>query len=860
MKKQELTLGRLWREADFKPDEAQDSAIRHVDGPLFLAAGPGSGKTQVLLWRTLNLIVFHGISPDEVFLSTFTEKAARQLREGIRLLLARVTNATGQPFDLGRMYAGTAHSLCRRIIIDRRFSPYRARMHAPVLVDELAQYFFLSRGSRWEELCQVADLGEEALLAINGLFGDNGRESKHLAIVNVMALFNRLSEECLEPSAKHAGMDRVFRRLMHMYGQYLNLLRPSDDARRTDFALLQQDALAALHGNGQAGSVFKHVIIDEYQDTNTVQERLFFGLASGHGNICVVGDDDQALYRFRGATVENFVEFPDRCIEYLGVKPNEVRRITLATNYRSLPAIVDYYTDFIARCDWKREDNPRRQYRVHDKLIMPARKSSLPAVVASAPAGPEEVSREIAHLVRTIIDSGKVEDPSQVAFLYPSLKSKQVGRMIAALEKIGLQAYAPRAGKFLEVPEATDVLGVLLQILGKPERGEFRGHDYHEYHNWLDGAEARGKELVGEDKKLKGLVRIRQEDIRQAVEDMQALLKVISRADWDMKSPYRPVVMKRRLHEAAGLSEKAKRSIASARFARFVQAREAQGRPFSLKYVVTRATSIDWTVLELFYQICAFDHFRRMFDLAEQGKDEGPICNLSLLSQYLTRFQEEYVSFITAEVLGDGRLQRLFFSSFLYAIYRLGESEYEDAEDPFPRGRVPFLTIHQAKGLEFPVVVLGNPRKKTLDAQPVEKLVRPLLSRQGEPIDRVGTFDAMRLFYVALSRAQNLLVIPHFKGKGQSQFSPFKEMLNEDPVRIADLDVGKLPMARLAEGAAPRTYSFTADYLLYRRCARQYMIFRKYDFAPSTTQTQFFGSLVHQTLDDLHQHLIALRG
>ena len=392
------------------------------------------------------------------------------------------------------------------------------------------------------------------------------------------------------------------------------------------------------------------------------------------------------------------------------------------------------------------------------------------------------------------------------------------------------------------------------------EKGDFPGADYHVFYDWLDAADARGRELVAEDNELKAFVRTRQEDIRRAVADRKTLLDVISLAKWELDSPYNPGMMKRRLQDAAGLSAKAERSIASPRFEGFVRAREAQGRPFSLEYVVTRASSIDWTVLELFYQICAFDHFRRMFDLAEHGKDEGPICNLSLVSQYLVRFQEEYIGFIRAGDLEGGKLPRLFFGSFLYAIFRLGESEYEDAEDPFPRGRIPFLTIHQSKGLEFPIVVLGNPRKDHLDAQPVEMLVRPLISRQGEPIEKVGEFDAMRLFYVALSRAQNLLVLPHFRGPGQNQFSPLKQMLDEDLPRIADLDVSRLPPAREAEGAAPRTYSFTADYLLYKRCARQYMIFRKYDFAPSTTQTQFFGSLVHQTLDDLHQHLIGLRG
>ena len=115
-----LTIEDLWRATDFSPNDAQKTAIRHVFGPLYLPAGPGSGKTRVLLWRTLNLIVFHEIAPDAIFLSTFTEKAAHQLREGLAALLSLVTNTTGQPFDLTQMYVGTVHSLCRRLLTDRR--------------------------------------------------------------------------------------------------------------------------------------------------------------------------------------------------------------------------------------------------------------------------------------------------------------------------------------------------------------------------------------------------------------------------------------------------------------------------------------------------------------------------------------------------------------------------------------------------------------------------------------------------------------------------------------------------------------------------------------------------------------------
>src|SRR5450759_1805226 len=93
-------IDQFWKIAEFDPNANQKAAILHTDGPLYLPAGPGSGKTRVLLWRALNLLVFHGICPEQVFLSTFTEKAAHQLKEGLRALLGKVTNRTGHPYDL----------------------------------------------------------------------------------------------------------------------------------------------------------------------------------------------------------------------------------------------------------------------------------------------------------------------------------------------------------------------------------------------------------------------------------------------------------------------------------------------------------------------------------------------------------------------------------------------------------------------------------------------------------------------------------------------------------------------------------------------------------------------------------------
>ena len=121
------------------------------------------------------------------------------------------------------------------------------------------------------------------------------------------------------------------------------------------------------------------------------------------------------------------------------------------------------------------------------------------------------------------------------------------------------------------------------------------------------------------------------------------------------------------------------------------------------------------------------------------------------------------------------------------------------------------------------------------------------------------TFDVMRMFYVALSRAKNLLVLAHFRGPGQRLHTAFADLMNASIPRIPSLKVSTIPAAKLEDQDLPQSYSYTGDFLLYRKCPRQYMLFRKYGFVPSRSQTMFFGSLVHQTLEDLHQHLIESR-
>jgi DNA helicase II / ATP-dependent DNA helicase PcrA len=849
------TLEQLYTLTGFQPNPAQHQAIHHVDGPLFLVAGPGSGKTRVLLWRTVNLIVFHGVKPEEIFLSTFTEKAADQLKNGLLSLLGLVTNQTGTPYDLSKMYIGTVHSLCNRLLTDRAFIANRSRREAPSVIDEIEQFFLLYHKRFWRDAAVQFGVPsiEEACDLVNQYFKETEYQqtSRYKAASALQSLFNRFSEENLEPSEiELQHPDPTVRLFAKAYGLYLEQLKP-----RTDLSLLQQAAYRRSLEQSQSRLIFKHIIVDEYQDTNSIQERLFFSLA-GHKNICVVGDDEQALYRFRGATVENFVQFPERCQSQLQASPT---RIALATNYRSRSEIVSFYRAFMNGIAWQRPQGGH--YRIEGKNIQAHSRDEAVAVVASSNAKSDVVAAEIADLVVNLKERGLVSDYNQIAFLFPSLKAALVGHFIKALEERGVKSYAPRAKRFLEADEPTAILGLLAEIIGRSNRdADFDKGDYREYHNWLDSSRELAKQLMADDQRLAAYIKDRKADVQRSIKDHQALMSVIASQSWDTKTLYRIDTHKRALASATSLSENAKRMLTSSHLdALASRGVSGEGRPITLHYIVNRVTSLDWNLLDVFYRITGFDHFKAMFDLAEDGKDEGPICNLSLTSALIARFLDLVQSVPTADLLKDNMLANLFFGSYIFARFRMGEGETEAADDPFPRGRVPFLTIHQSKGLEFPVVILGNLGKKPGAAQANEVIIRPLLTGEPEPLERVSEFDTMRMYYVALSRAQNLMVLAN--PKGHASYTPnhvFLPLL-ATVKRLGDLDLDQIPSAKAEVSDISHTYSFTGDYLSFLECPRRYMIFRKYNFAASRTQAMFFGNLVHQTIEDLHNRLIAAR-
>lgn len=854
-------LFKLFEEKKFEPNESQKKAILHLDGPLYLVAGPGSGKTRVLLWRTLNLIVFHDVKPDEIFLATFTEKAALQLKQGLQGLLSIASKYTGKPYDIAEMYVGTLHSLCQKLLTDRRFKSSRERSRRPVIMDDLDQYFFVNRN--WKEI--LASAGLEAKTEdygfLNTWFEQNmGKHSKTNAIKNCISFFNRMCEEDFpDELLKSETADDAEKALFKMTIKYRELLK-GEQADRVDFANLQQKALEYISQDLLSGQVFKHVIVDEYQDTNTIQQKIYLKLSEGNKNICVVGDDDQALYRFRGATVENFIDFQDICKKKLNETPT---RIDLSINYRSRKQIVQTYTGFMNKCDWADDEHPGKYFRFVDKEIEAFSTDDRTSVLLES-GKKDDITPTIVGMVKRLKESGKITDYNQCAFLFPTLRGNYDGMSAGvkafadAFEKAGIPFYAPRAKNILYTKEFLVTFGLFAKIL----KVSGSSSNSQEFNDWLDKALAKADDIISEDSLLDEFIIEKWTDIEFVKRNYKILADYCKEKNWDLKSN----AFEQTTKVLAGipkLDNEIKKALNSTGLNNYIRNKNDRGENVSLQYVLNRVTALDWTLLDLFYQLNTFRYYEEKYLLAEKGEEDSAMYNFGMITQYISKYMEMHLPILSGRSFQENDLPRDFFNSFLYALFRLGETEVEDADDPFPKGCVPFLTVHQSKGLEFPVVVLGSVQHKGKNARPMDVLVRKMLKEQGnppgiaEPLDKMDMYDTMRLFYVAVSRAKKLCILTQMTGAGYSTFGPMKDLIASQKFEnIASFDFESLPTSNDTSEEMTHVYTYTADYLPYKNCPRNYMVFKKYGFVPSRSQTMFFGSLVHETVEDLQNFIV----
>jgi DNA helicase-2/ATP-dependent DNA helicase PcrA len=290
-------------------NEAQRAAVETIDGPLLVLAGAGTGKTRVLTTRFAHILLTKRAWPSQVLAVTFTNKAAREMRERVGAIL-------GQPVE--GLWLGTFHALCARML----------RRHAP-LVGLESNFTILDTDDQLRLLKQVMEA--ERI------------DTKRWVPPGLMAVIQRWKDRGLTPAriTKNEDSDFTNGHAQALYAAYQARLRTLNAADFGDLLLHmteilrdQPEVLAQYHRQ------FRYILVDEYQDTNLVQYLWLRLLAQGHHNICCVGDDDQSIYSWRGAEVENILRFEK---DFAGA-----RIVRLEANYRSTAPILAAASGLIA--------------------------------------------------------------------------------------------------------------------------------------------------------------------------------------------------------------------------------------------------------------------------------------------------------------------------------------------------------------------------------------------------------------------------------------------------------------------------------------------------------------------------------
>lgn len=759
---------------DRSPADDLVDPITTTESPLLIIAGPGAGKTYTLVERVLHL-VRNGVAPENILIATFTEKAAKELvtRVSNRLLELNLR------LNLNEMYIGTLHSMFLRILDEHREHTRLKRSYR--ILDAFDQQYFVYR--YMNEFAAIEDA--EAVL---GSFA-GGKWQKSQTVVGCVS---KLAEECLDPDVLIKSTEPKIRVMGRFYKLYQEKLA---EENCLDFSTIQSEMLHLIENRpeilGKLQDKLQYLMIDEYQDTNTIQEKIVLMLADKHKRICVVGDDDQGLYRFRGATIRNILEFPQN------FAPGECKKAKLVTNYRSHPGIIDFYNRWMDGTNWTENGVTFR----FEKTIVPreADFAEYPSAIKIRANNEATYFEEVYQFIKTLEDSGKLTDYNQIAFLFRSVKHSTAIGLADYLEERGIRVFSPRSALFFDRTEIKLLLGALIFIFP----------NLFEDLKWAEDAE----------------------------------LEI-----WDRYEAWK-------LEFANALRSDLDRN---AELLKWCQKRS--------KEHLTLTGNTNYAFAALLYQLLEFPMFADFLqnDLDENKVDLRASYNIALLSRLLYKF--EYIYNLT--VLTPGNLAitlRKLFNNFLRFIVEGGIEEYEDFDEFAPSGCVSFMTIHQAKGLEFPIVVVDSlystPRKQYDETD--EILQNEYYSKPPfEPLELTKFYDFYRLFYTAFSRPQDLLVLSTPEKRKKSgdlsiPTAPFQNLYREIPNwRDPQFDISKLDLKTVKPVNIKHEYSFTSHILLYENCPLQYKFYKELEFVEVRTGGVLGGSLLHQTIEDIHKAVL----
>ena len=752
-----------------RANEDQKKAINITEGPLLIIAGPGTGKTYTLVKRIAYLIMEKNVRPEEIFVATFTEKAAKEL-------VTRITNelmAKNISVNLNEMYVGTFHSICLRILSEHlEYTSFEKNFR---MLDQFDQNYMILQNLRsFEEIEGIDALYEMVKMKRKAPAWD---KAKMLA-----ALINKFVEEMVNTEKMKQDPRKELSAMALCMEKYRELLI-SENA--IDFSTMQTECYALLKKRPEIlkelQEKVKYLMVDEYQDTNFIQEQITFLLAGEKENICVVGDDDQGLYRFRGATIRNILEFP------YYFEPGVCQQVHLTENYRSEEKIIDFYNEWMNRTSGEDFNFEWGDCRYPKSIVGKKEKidRTTPVLRCSSDVGDPEWNNEVYEFIRHLKDSGTLSDYNQIAFLCRSVKSSKVVNLINYLESRGINVYAPRSDMFFKRPEIRCMLGCLLKCF--PE--------------YDDGFKNRDKDFNA--------------------------------------------------YKADCMAAAAREMLAHPELAEWIEKKKAAH--------TNMTENADYAFTGMVYQLFAFEPFASYVNV-EIGSgvvNERSARNLSNLMSALAKY--EYLRKI--DVFQTDRIAHevnYFFEYFLYVLFKGGIEEYEDDSEYAPSGCVSFMTIHQSKGMEFPVVMVGSVNQQP-DKQMSElecTISYEYYHRQPfEDAKKIPLYDLWRLFYTAFSRAQNLLVLTGKETTFQKYPLPSKYLksMYETTIPWRDVDLSHVRLDSVKPVNLKETYSFTSHIGYYENCPLQYKYFKELGFEQVRTGATVFGTLVHETIEDVHK-------
>jgi len=814
-------------------NDDQKAALGHTTGPQLVTAGPGTGKSTFTVGNVIKWLLVDGVEPDAIVLTTFTEKAASSLEQRLEAWLTELgyDNVVGYE----HVWVGTLHQLCAEILREFRYEDYQN----VELLDADAQEMFISQKCRG--YINTLANGDASAFAPDKA-DDDGGCSNATATGLAKTLYNRLSQYRVDTDALANSEVAAHRRLAEAYDDYVETLR---EHSRCDFARLQERFLEFL--DSEAGHRFvtgddsrghpgiSRVAVDEYQDVNPLQQEVYFSVAermpTDDPTLVVCGDDDQALYRFRGGTVDCLIEFPQRVADRLGIDEGDVTQGNLGVNYRSRPGIVDWVNRHIG-------DSPVMQApgaRADGKQPLTAFRNASggPDVFLEKGDSKQDAAEAFADQVQHLHDVGYIEDYRQVALLAHSTREYWsrydnhtfVGECVRALQRRGIPAYNPRNKGFVEHEEVQLMLAAVARCVDPG--GQWATEKVYAYggfgakvQEWDDRLDEAFNDPDVDTDDLETLVENLQNTVQNAAQDSVLDLSVIE----------------------------------------IYNQLRAQ-HPFS------EWTSADGDIART----------KRLGKLSQLFESFEGITNGVTHSRHLVRSDDDDFDTVTPRFLGD------FYWTFLQY---LNSVDLDDPEDPYagtPPGHVRVMTTHQAKGLEFPVVYVASLERDTSKVVNYEgdadQYPQPTFADLLEPYcERAPTADVetrserdlVRQFYVAHSRAEEKLVLlgadyylrgadgstvlPSLGADGNRPLTPDWFDANQRLDQGATLVQTGESAGPVSEDAPKRSYSIVGDVLAYRRCKRQYGFLKDYDFAGGSSTQLFAGLAVHQTLDWAHRY------